>query len=73
MRFINVAMLASLLASPSCIKRDYNTLDSKDSPKKPGMATIVVESTSVRQLIRVIGIEKRRPTAWAAILNTSIR
>jgi protein tyrosine phosphatase (PTP) superfamily phosphohydrolase (DUF442 family) len=58
MKIVHCALLATLLTSSGCIQRTFNKLDSKDSPKKQGMATIVVESTSVRQLIRVIGIEK---------------
>lgn len=58
MSITNHALVLLLVGSVGCVQRTYNTIDSKEKNPKPEMATVVVESTSVRQLTRVIGIEK---------------
>jgi hypothetical protein len=58
MKFLSIALLVPLLSTIGCVRRGYNTLNSKDVADKAELATVVVESTSVRQLVRVIGIEK---------------
>lgn len=50
---------ASLMLSAGCVQRTHNDLDSKKTARSNGMARVVVESTSVRQLTRVIGIENK--------------
>jgi hypothetical protein len=58
MNIKNIAMLSLLIVTSGCTQRKFNTLENKDKNKKEGMAVVVVESTTVRQLTRVIGIEK---------------
>ncbi|MFZ9520505.1 MAG: hypothetical protein ACO3A4_08510 [Silvanigrellaceae bacterium] len=53
-----LALTIPMLVAFGCINRNYNTLSSKEVTEKGDQATVVVESTSVRQLVRVIGIEK---------------
>ncbi|MEN9810211.1 MAG: hypothetical protein RLZZ488_1778 [Pseudomonadota bacterium] len=59
MKFMKQALPVILLTTLGCTQRTYNTLENKDKDqKKTGLAVIAIESTSVRQLTRVIGIEK---------------
>jgi len=52
------ALLLLLIASAGCTQRAFNTSENKDKSTKTGVAIVSVESTTVRQLTRVIGIEK---------------
>ncbi|NBO38719.1 hypothetical protein EBU99_09060 [bacterium] len=54
----SIVLLTSVFLVPGCLRRTYNELESKEPSQTKGVAKVIVESTSVRQLIRVIGIEK---------------